>query len=96
MAMKTMEELGRDIVSRHGIHRIGIIHRVGRLQISEASVVIAIVSAHRQAAYEASLEAINRLKQRVPIWKKEYFEDGEVWVEGNWEESVPRPAGTAT
>ncbi len=94
MAMKTMEELGRDIVSRHGIHRIGIIHRVGRLQISEASVVIAIVSAHRQAAYEASLEAINRLKQRVPIWKKEYFEDGEVWVEGSWGESVPRPAGT--
>jgi molybdopterin synthase catalytic subunit len=95
MAMKTMEELGRDIARRHDIHRIGIIHRVGRLQISEASVVIAIVSAHRQAAYEASLEAINRLKQRVPIWKKEHFEDGEVWVEGNWEESVPRPAGTA-
>ncbi len=95
MALKTMEDLGRDIVSRHRIHRIGIIHRVGRLQFSETSVAIAIVSAHRQAAYEASLEAINRLKQRVPIWKKEYFEDGEVWVEGSWEESVPRPAGTA-
>jgi len=95
MALKTMEDLGRDLAARHRVHRIGIVHRVGRLQISEASVVIAIVSAHRQAAYEASLEAINRLKQRVPIWKKEYFEDGEVWVEGSWEESVPRPAGTA-
>ena len=69
-------------------------HRFGRLQISEASVAIVVVSAHRKSAYEASLEAINRLKRLVPIWKKEHFEDGEVWVEGEWAESIPRPAGT--
>jgi MoaE-MoaD fusion protein len=95
LALKTMEELGREILSRYAVHGIAIVHRVGRLRISEASVVIVVASAHRQAAYEASLEAINRLKQRVPIWKKEYFEDGEVWVEGAWDASVPRPAGTA-
>jgi MoaE-MoaD fusion protein len=95
LALKTMEELGREIINRHAVHGIAIVHRVGRLRISEASVVIVIASAHRQAAYEASLEAINRLKQRVPIWKKEYFEDGEVWVEGAWDASLPRPTGTA-
>ena len=94
MALKTMQQLGREIVGGHGIHRIAMVHRLGRLQISEASVAIVVVSAHRQAAYDASLEAINRLKRLVPIWKKEYFEDGEVWVEGEWEESIPRPAGT--
>ena len=57
-------------------------------------MAILIASAHRKPAYEASLEAINRLKRLVPIWKKEYFEDGEVWVEGEWESSVPTPAGT--
>jgi molybdopterin synthase catalytic subunit len=95
LALKTMEELGREIAGRYAVHGIAIVHRVGRLRISEASVVIVVASAHRQAAYEASLEAINRLKQRVPIWKKEYFEDGEVWVEGDWDASVPRPMGTA-
>jgi len=95
MALKTMEQLGEDIARRHAIHRIAIVHRVGRLEIGEASVAIVVVSAHRQAAYEASLEAINRLKQTVPIWKKEYFSDGEVWVEGEWPETIPRPAGTA-
>jgi molybdopterin synthase catalytic subunit len=94
LALKTMQELGREILSEHPIHRLAMVHRLGRLEIREASVVIVVVSAHRQAAYEASLEAINSLKRRVPVWKKEYFEDGEVWVEGEWETSVPRPAGT--
>ena len=73
-----------------------MVHRLGRLEIGEASVSIVVASAHRQAAYDASIEAINRLKKIVPVWKKEYFEDGEVWVEGDWEEAVPRPAGAAT
>ena len=94
LALKTMQQLGREIAADYAIHRIAMVHRLGRLEISEASVAIIVVSAHRQAAYEASLEAINRLKRLVPIWKKEYFEDGEVWVEGEWEESIPRPAGT--
>jgi molybdopterin synthase catalytic subunit len=92
LALKTMQQLGRRILAAHDVHGVGIIHRVGRLQIREASVSIVIASAHRQAAYEAGLEAINRLKKTVPVWKKEHFADGEVWVEGDWEDSVLRPA----
>ena len=77
-----MEEIGRDILDNHAIGRIAMVHRLGRLEISEASVAIVVSSAHRRQAYEASLEAINRLKKLVPVWKKEYFEDGEVWIEG--------------
>ena len=54
-----------------------MVHRLGRLEISETSVAIVVSSAHRRPAYEASLEAINRLKKLVPVWKKEYFEDGD-------------------
>jgi molybdopterin synthase catalytic subunit len=93
MALKTMRQLGGEIVERHDVNRVAIVHRLGRLEIGEASVSIIVASAHRQAAFDASLEAINRLKKIVPVWKKEYFEDGEVWVEGDWEEAVPRPAG---
>jgi molybdopterin synthase catalytic subunit len=93
MALKTMAEIGAEILKGFDIHRIAMVHRLGRLQIREASVVIAVASAHRLAAYEASLEAINRLKKLVPIWKKEYFEDGEVWVEGDWDDSVARGVG---
>ncbi len=94
LALKKMREIGQEILARHGVRSIAIVHRLGRLEIRETSVAIVVVSAHRQAAYEASLEAINRLKKLVPIWKKEYFEDGEVWVEGEWEESVRGPVGT--
>jgi molybdopterin synthase catalytic subunit len=92
MALLKMQEIGDDLLAKHGIRAIGFVHRVGRLEIQEASVVIVVCSAHRQAAYDASLEAINRLKKLVPIWKKEYFADGEVWVEGAWDEAVPRSA----
>jgi molybdopterin synthase catalytic subunit len=94
LALKKMEEIGADILKRHEIRGIAIVHRLGRFAIGETSVAILVASAHRKPAYEASLEAINRLKRLVPIWKKEYFEDGEVWVEGEWESSVPTPAGT--
>jgi molybdopterin synthase catalytic subunit len=94
LALKKMEEIGAGILKSHPVRAIGMVHRLGRLEIGEASVVIVVASAHRKPAYEASLEAINRLKRLVPVWKKEYFEDGEVWVEGEWESSVPRPAGT--
>lgn len=96
MALKTMQQLGGEILARHDVNRVAIVHRLGRLEIGEASVSIVVASAHRQAAYDASLEAINRLKKVVPVWKKEYFEDGEVWVEGAWEEAVPRSAGAVT
>ena len=93
LALRKMQEIGRDILDTHRVGRIAMVHRLGRLEISEASVAIVVSSAHRRPAYEASLEAINRLKKLVPVWKKEYFEDGEVWVEGEWESSVPRTAG---
>ena len=92
MALAKMREIGEDLLAKTGIRAIGFIHRVGRLEIKEASVIIVVCSPHRQAAYDASLEAINRLKKLVPIWKKEYFADGEVWVEGAWDDAVPRSA----
>lgn len=94
MALAKMQQIGRELLAGYGIRAIGFVHRVGRLEIKEASVIIVVCSAHRKAAYDASLEAINRLKKLVPIWKKEYFEDGEVWVEGAWDEAVPRSART--
>jgi molybdopterin synthase catalytic subunit len=88
MAIDVLAGIGRNIAAAHAISRIGIVHRLGRMEIGEASVVIVVASPHRQAAFQACLEAINRLKRTVPIWKKEYFEDGEVWVEGEWDESL--------
>ena len=88
MAVKMMAEIGREILATQAIGRIAMVHRLGRLQIGEASVVIVVTAPHRKPAFEAALEGINRLKKIVPIWKKEYFADGEVWVEGEWDESV--------
>jgi molybdopterin synthase catalytic subunit len=58
------------------------------MEIGETSVAIVVTAPHRKAGFEAALEGINRLKRTVPIWKKEYFADGEVWVEGEWDESL--------
>lgn len=88
MAIRVMAELGRGIAARHGVSRISIVHRLGRMEIGEASVVIMVASPHRQAAFDAALEAINRLKKEVPIWKQEHFEDGSAWVEGEWDSSI--------
>lgn len=83
MAIKEMRRIGGEIREKWpDIARIGMIHRFGRMQVSESSVVIVIASPHRRAAFEACRYAIDRLKQTVPIWKKEVFADGEVWVEG--------------
>jgi len=81
MSIRTMEQIGREVRERWPINRVGIIHRLGRIEITESSVVIVVTSAHRKIAFEACHYAIDRLKKIVPIWKKEYFEDGEVWVE---------------
>jgi molybdopterin synthase catalytic subunit len=88
MAVKMMAEIGREIAGAFAIGRIAMVHRLGRLEIGEASVVIVVTAPHRKPAFEAALEGINRLKRIVPIWKKEHFADGEVWVEGEWDESV--------
>lgn len=88
MAVKVMAGIGQEIAGNHAIGRIAMVHRLGRMEIGEASVVVAVAAPHRKPAFEAALEGINRLKRTVPIWKKEHFADGEVWVEGEWDESV--------
>lgn len=82
MAEKKMAEIGAQIAAQWGIQEVGIVHRVGRLEIGEISVLIAVSSPHRGQAFEACRFAIDRLKEVVPIWKKEVGEDGEQWVEG--------------
>ena len=90
LAVRELEAIGRGILDRFDVRGIALVHRIGRLAIREASVSIVVASPHRRPAYGASLEAINLVKRRVPVWKKEHFADGEVWVEGRWDESVPR------
>jgi MoaE-MoaD fusion protein len=82
MALNTFRQIAGEVHEQWPISRIGIIHRLGRIEISESSVVIVTTSPHRKQAFEACRYAIDRLKQVAPIWKKEYFEDGAVWVEG--------------
>jgi molybdopterin synthase catalytic subunit len=82
MAIRKMEELGCEVRQKFAIDGIGMIHRLGRLEIGETSVAIIVSAEHRRAAFEACHYAIDRLKQMVPIWKKEYFADGAVWAEG--------------
>jgi molybdopterin synthase catalytic subunit len=82
MALKTLLELGQFVRQAWDIDRIALIHRLGRMEIGETSVAIVVTSAHRRAAFDACHYAIDKLKKVVPIWKKEFFEDGEVWIEG--------------
>ncbi|MCA1593930.1 MAG: molybdenum cofactor biosynthesis protein MoaE [Acidobacteria bacterium] len=82
MALNEMRRLGAEAHRRFDIAHIGIIHRTGRTGIGDTSVVISVSAPHRRAAFEACEWAIKELKRTVPIWKKEFFEDGEVWVEG--------------
>jgi molybdopterin synthase catalytic subunit len=82
MAELTLAQIGEEIKARWPIEQVAIVHRVGRQEIGETSVVIAIASGHRQGAFEAGRYAIDRIKEIVPIWKKEYFEGGEVWIDG--------------
>jgi molybdopterin synthase catalytic subunit len=82
MAVRKMEEIGAEIRRKFEIDHVGMIHRLGRLAVGETSVAIIVTAAHRGAAFGACQLAIDRLKQIVPVWKKEYFEDGSVWAEG--------------
>jgi molybdopterin converting factor subunit 1 len=81
LAIRKMEEIGREAKQKFPIDGLGMVHRLGRLEIGETSVAIVVTSAHRRAAFEACQYAIDRLKHVVPIWKKEYFADGAVWAE---------------
>jgi MoaE-MoaD fusion protein len=88
MAVKMMAEIGREIAAKHAIGRLAMVHRLGRMEIGETSVAVVATAPHRAPSFDAALEGINRLKKLVPIWKKEHFADGEVWVDGEWDDSV--------
>ncbi|HIE53468.1 MAG TPA: MoaD family protein [Armatimonadetes bacterium] len=81
MARRKMGQIGEEIRARWGVERVAMVHRVGRLTIGEASIVIAVAAPHRAEAFAACRYAIDRLKEDVPIWKKEYWEDGAEWIE---------------
>ena len=80
MAIKEINKIAFTALEKYDIKKIAIHHAEGALQIGDVPVIIAVSSAHRQAAFEACQYAIDTLKETVPIWKKEYFDDGEVWV----------------
>ena len=83
MAIKEMEKLGEAARKRFQIAHVGIVHRLGKLEIGETSVVISAAAPHRRAAFEACEWLIVELKRTVPIWKKEVYADGEVWIAGD-------------
>jgi molybdopterin synthase catalytic subunit len=82
MALREMEKLGQQAREQFEISNIGIVHRLGKLEIGETSVVISVAAPHRKAAFQACEWLIRELKRTVPIWKKEVYADGEAWVEG--------------
>jgi MoaE-MoaD fusion protein len=82
MALRLMHSLADEAVATHGVRQVAIVHRLGRLAVGETSVLIAVSSAHRAQAFEACRWLIDSLKKTVPIWKKEHFEDGAVWADG--------------
>ena len=83
MAISEMKRMGVEAHAQFDIAHIGIVHRIGRLEIGETSVVISVSAPHRRAAFECCEWAIRELKRTVPVWKKEFYEDGEVWIEGD-------------
>jgi molybdopterin synthase catalytic subunit len=92
MALKQMNIIASAMRTQFGIDVVAVVHRLGRLEIGETSVLIAVTSAHRGEAFQACRYGIDTLKRTVPIWKKEYFEDGAVWAEG---EIPPLPSNSA-
>jgi molybdopterin converting factor subunit 1 len=91
MALEQMEALAGQALGQFQIRDVAIVHRLGRLDIGEASVLIAVASAHRAAAFDACRWLIDTLKRTVPIWKKEHFEDGAVWADGEpFPAEIPR------
>ena len=80
MAEKMLSRIVQEIAERWGITDVSIAHRFGRLEIGEVSLVVAVASPHRAEAFQACQYVVDRIKQNVPIWKKEVFADGEVWV----------------
>ncbi len=97
MALQQMESLAAKALGQFQIRDVALIHRLGRLEIGEISVLIVVASAHRAAAFDACRWLIDTLKRTVPIWKKEYFEDGAVWADGEpFPAEIPRANSSAT
>jgi molybdopterin synthase catalytic subunit len=95
MALKQMDSLAQQALQQFPIRDVALVHRLGRLEIGETSVLIVVASAHRAAAFEACRWLIDTLKRTVPIWKKEYFEDGAVWADGEpFPEGIPKAEGS--
>jgi molybdopterin synthase catalytic subunit len=95
MALQGMEDLAAQAIDQFGVREVLIVHRLGRLEIGETSVVIVVASAHRAAAFEACRWVIDTLKKTVPIWKKEHFEDGAVWADGEpFPAEIPKVEGS--
>jgi molybdopterin synthase catalytic subunit len=92
MAEKKLAQIGSEIQEKWPGSTVAITHRIGTLQISDIAVVIAVSTPHRKEAYEANEYAIERIKEIVPIWKKEFWEDGEMWI-GDQLEKTPYPSG---
>ncbi len=92
MALRQMEQIVKEMKERWPVVAVAMAHRLGRLEISDIAVAIAVSSPHRPEAYEANRYAIERIKQIVPIWKKEHWEDGEEWV-GNQQGTTAYPTG---
>jgi len=82
MAVKKMNEVADEVRAKFAISDMGVLHRIGRLEIGETSLLVAVSSPHRAEAFEACHYAVDRIKQIVPIWKKEVWEDGSEWIEG--------------
>jgi MoaE-MoaD fusion protein len=95
MALKQMEELSLQALGQFAVRDVAIVHRLGRLEIGETSVLIVVASAHRGPAFDACRWIIDTLKRTVPIWKKEYFADGAVWADGEpFPAEIPRAQGS--
>ncbi len=91
MALAKIREIAAQMHEKFAIHRVAIVHRLGRVEIGESSILIAVSSAHRAAAFDACRYAIDTLKRTVPIWKKEFFADGAIWADGE----VPPPTANS-
>jgi molybdopterin converting factor subunit 1 len=95
MALRQMESLAEQALKQFQVREVAVVHRLGRLEIGETSVLIVVASAHRAAAFDACRWLIDTLKRTVPIWKKEYFEDGAVWADGEaFPEEIRRAQGS--
>ena len=91
MALEQMESLANQALKQFQVRDVAVVHRLGRLEIGETSVLIVVASAHRAAAFDACRWLIDTLKRTVPIWKKEHFEDGAVWADGEpFPAEIPR------